>query len=158
MMRQMDKSVIGQEEGSSHPYPGAVVQWQCPARGTAGHGKTRSIKTLSRVLQAAKLGRIQFTPDLLPSDVTGNEIYQDNQGKSGCSSSRGLSSVNWCWRTRSAARPPGAVGIARGHGRRQVTVAGKSYRLPEAVHGAGHAESLIEQGHLPATGRRWTAS
>ena len=38
-------------------------------------------KTLSQVLEAG-LGRIQFTPDLLPSDVTGSEIYQDNHGKS----------------------------------------------------------------------------
>ncbi|MGE9292071.1 MAG: AAA family ATPase, partial [Puniceicoccales bacterium] len=43
--------------------------------------KTRSIKTLARVLQAG-LGRIQFTPDLLPSDVTGSEIYHEHQGKS----------------------------------------------------------------------------
>jgi MoxR-like ATPase len=45
--------------------------------GLPGTAKTRSIKTLSQVLKA-RLGRIQFTPDLLPSDVTGNEIYQDN--------------------------------------------------------------------------------
>ena len=81
MMGQMAKSVIGQEEVVRTLTLALLCNGNVLLEGLPGTAKTRSIKTLSRVL-TAKLGRIQFTPDLLPSDVTGNEIYQDNQGKS----------------------------------------------------------------------------
>ena len=81
MMRQMAKSVIGQEEVVRTLTLALLCNGNVLLEGLPGTAKTRSIKTLSQVLQA-RLGRIQFTPDLLPSDVTGNEIYQDNQGKS----------------------------------------------------------------------------
>ena len=42
--------------------------------GLPGTAKTRAVKSLARPLEA-DLGRIQFTPDLLPSDVTGTEVY-----------------------------------------------------------------------------------
>ena len=81
MMQQMEKSVIGQEEVVRTLTLALLCNGNVLLEGLPGTAKTRSIKTLSQVLKA-KLGRIQFTPDLLPSDVTGNEIYQDNQGKS----------------------------------------------------------------------------
>ena len=81
MMQQMARSVIGQEEVVRTLTLALLCNGNVLLEGLPGTAKTRSIKTLSRVL-TAKLGRIQFTPDLLPSDVTGNEIYQDNQGKS----------------------------------------------------------------------------
>jgi MoxR-like ATPase len=48
--------------------------------GLPGLAKTRTIKTLAKNLES-DFRRIQFTPDLLPADVTGSEIYQDEGGK-----------------------------------------------------------------------------
>jgi MoxR-like ATPase len=45
-----------------------------------GTAKTRSVKTLSEALKCS-FSRIQFAPDLLPSDVTGSEVYRDLDGK-----------------------------------------------------------------------------
>lgn len=42
--------------------------------------KTKAIKTLASAIKA-KYNRIQFTPDLLPSDITGSEIYVASEGK-----------------------------------------------------------------------------
>lgn len=44
-----------------------------------GTAKTRSVKALAEGLNC-EFGRVQFTPDLLPSDVTGSEVYRDNNG------------------------------------------------------------------------------
>jgi MoxR-like ATPase len=52
----------------------ALLEW------VPGLGKTRTIRTLARVL-ALDTGRVSFTPDLLPSDLTGNEIYKAKEGK-----------------------------------------------------------------------------
>ncbi len=48
--------------------------------GLPGLAKTRAIKKLSKFLDAG-LSRTQFTPDLLPSDITGSEIYYSAEGK-----------------------------------------------------------------------------
>ncbi|NRH20675.1 AAA family ATPase [Candidatus Gracilibacteria bacterium] len=48
--------------------------------GVPGLGKTRTIRTFAKVL-GLDTGRISFTPDLLPSDLTGNEIYRQQKGE-----------------------------------------------------------------------------
>ena len=48
--------------------------------GAPGLAKTKAIKTLASAIKA-KYNRIQFTPDLLPSDITGSEIYVASEGK-----------------------------------------------------------------------------
>ncbi len=52
----------------------ALLEW------VPGLGKTRTIRTFARVL-ALDTGRVSFTPDLLPSDLTGNEIYRQQKGE-----------------------------------------------------------------------------
>ena len=47
--------------------------------GAPGLAKTRAVKELARGVQA-EFHRIQFTPDLLPSDVTGTEVYRPEAG------------------------------------------------------------------------------
>lgn len=59
---------------------GLIADGNLLVEGLPGLAKTRAIKTLARHLDA-KLSRIQFTPDLLPSDVTGSEVYQSAEGK-----------------------------------------------------------------------------
>src|ERR1700712_1186069 len=48
--------------------------------GVPGLGKTLLVRTLSQVLDL-KFNRIQFTPDLMPSDIIGTNIITDNDGK-----------------------------------------------------------------------------
>jgi MoxR-like ATPase len=117
--------------------------------GLPGTAKTRSIKTLSQVLKA-KLGRIQFTPDLLPSDVTGNEIYQDNQGKSELQFQPGpifselvlADEIN-----RAPAKVQSALLEAMEE--RQVTVAGKTYKLPELFMVLATQNPIEQEGTYP---------
>ena len=132
MMRQMSQSVIGQEEVVRTLTLALLCNGNVLLEGLPGTAKTRSIKTLSQVLQA-KLGRIQFTPDLLPSDVTGNEIYQDNQGKSELQFQPGPI-FNELVLADEINRAPAKVqsALLEAMEERQITVAGKTYPLPEA--------------------------
>ena len=149
MMRQMDKSVIGQEEVVRTLTLALLCNGNVLLEGLPGTAKTRSIKTLSQVLQA-KLGRIQFTPDLLPSDVTGNEIYQDNQGKSELIFQPGpifselvlADEIN-----RAPAKVQSALLEAMEE--RQVTVAGKSYQLPELFMVLATQNPIEQEGTYP---------
>lgn len=80
LIEQTEKSVIGQRHVVEALVIGLLANGHILLEGLPGTAKTRSVKSLAALLQT-DFGRIQFTPDLLPSDVTGTEIYQDLDGK-----------------------------------------------------------------------------
>ena len=149
MMQQMARSVIGQEDVVRTLTLALLCNGNVLLEGLPGTAKTRSIKTLSRVL-TAKLGRIQFTPDLLPSDVTGNEIYQDNHGKSELTFQPGpifselvlADEIN-----RAPAKVQSALLEAMEE--RQVTVAGKTYPLPPLFMVLATQNPIEQEGTYP---------
>ncbi|KAA1191776.1 MoxR family ATPase [Pseudohalioglobus sediminis] len=149
MMQQMSRSVIGQEEVVRTLTLALLCNGNVLLEGLPGTAKTRSIKTLSRVLQAS-LGRIQFTPDLLPSDVTGNEVYQDNQGVSELIFQQGPI-FNELVLADEINRAPAKVQAAllEAMEERQVTVAGKTYTLPELFMVLATQNPIEQEGTYP---------
>lgn len=77
---QVEKSVVGQSHVVNALILGLLTGGHILLEGLPGTAKTRSVKALANALQT-QFGRIQFTPDLLPSDVTGTELYQEVEGK-----------------------------------------------------------------------------
>lgn len=80
LISQVEASVIGQSDVVRALVIGLLTQGHVLLEGLPGTAKTRSVKSLADNLQTS-FGRIQFTPDLLPSDVTGTEVYQELNGK-----------------------------------------------------------------------------
>ena len=72
---RMQESIIGQEDVITKILTGLLMDGNLLLEGLPGLAKTRAVKSLAKNLDC-KLSRIQFTPDLLPSDVTGTEVYQ----------------------------------------------------------------------------------
>ncbi|MFV0365280.1 MAG: AAA family ATPase [Mangrovibacterium sp.] len=72
---RINKSIIGQEGLVERILISLLANGNLLLEGLPGLAKTRAVKSLAKEIDA-KLTRIQFTPDLLPSDVTGSEIYQ----------------------------------------------------------------------------------
>ncbi len=75
LKKSMQASIIGQDEVVSKILIALLTDGNVLLEGMPGLAKTRAVKSLASNLDC-KLSRIQFTPDLLPSDVTGTEIYQ----------------------------------------------------------------------------------
>ena len=71
----MSTSIIGQDTPVERIILVLLADGNMLLEGLPGLAKTRAIKTLANELNCG-LSRIQFTPDLLPSDITGTEIYQ----------------------------------------------------------------------------------
>lgn len=71
----MSSSIIGQQDLIEKLILVLLADGNMLLEGLPGLAKTRAIKTLAKELDCG-LSRIQFTPDLLPSDITGTEIYQ----------------------------------------------------------------------------------
>ncbi len=149
MMQQMSQSVIGQDEVVRTLALALLCNGNVLLEGLPGTAKTRSIKTLSQVLQAG-LGRIQFTPDLLPSDVTGNEIYQDNQGKSELQFQPGPI-FNELVLADEINRAPAKVqsALLEAMEERQITVAGKTYQLPPLFMVLATQNPIEQEGTYP---------
>jgi MoxR-like ATPase len=80
LIEQTEKSVIGQSHVVQALVIGLLTNGHVLLEGLPGTAKTRSVKSLANLLNTS-FGRIQFTPDLLPSDVTGTEVYQELDGK-----------------------------------------------------------------------------
>lgn len=79
LKQQLEKAVIGQEMLINRMLIALLVDGHLLVEGAPGLAKTRAIKALSDNLEA-DYQRIQFTPDLLPADLTGTEVYRPADG------------------------------------------------------------------------------
>lgn len=75
----MNTAIIGQEAVVELLLIAFLADGHVLMEGLPGVAKTRSIKTLGKLVES-EFRRVQFTPDLLPSDVTGAEIYREQTG------------------------------------------------------------------------------
>jgi MoxR-like ATPase len=80
LKQRMGESIIGQEQVIERLQLTVLANGNLLLEGLPGLAKTRAVKSLARNLES-EFRRIQFTPDLLPSDVTGSEVYYDEGGK-----------------------------------------------------------------------------
>ena len=75
---QMGRVIVGQDEVIDQMLIALFSRGHCLLEGVPGLAKTLMISTLSRCLNLA-FARIQFTPDLMPADITGTDVLQQNQ-------------------------------------------------------------------------------
>ena len=77
IVQEMHKVIIGQDEIIEKILISLFAGGHCLLIGVPGLAKTLMIKTLSQILDLS-FKRIQFTPDLMPSDITGTEVIQED--------------------------------------------------------------------------------
>ncbi len=76
--RQLSRVIVGQDEVIEELLIALFSRGHCILEGVPGLAKTLMISTLSKSLSLA-FSRIQFTPDLMPSDITGTEVIEENR-------------------------------------------------------------------------------
>jgi MoxR-like ATPase len=76
--RQLARVIVGQDQVIEELLIALFSRGHCILEGVPGLAKTLMISTLSKCLSLA-FSRIQFTPDLMPSDITGTEIIEENK-------------------------------------------------------------------------------
>lgn len=80
LSKEFHKSIIGQEDLFLRLYLALLTKGHILVESVPGLGKTRSVNVLSKLLDLS-FNRIQFTPDLLPSDILGNLIFNPKSGE-----------------------------------------------------------------------------
>ena len=79
ILTELRKVIVGQDEVVEQTLIALFTGGHCLITGVPGLAKTLLIKTLAEILDL-DFKRIQFTPDLMPSDITGTEILDEDQG------------------------------------------------------------------------------
>jgi MoxR-like ATPase len=81
MEQELGKVIVGQHEVIEQVFAAIFTRGHCLLEGVPGLAKTLMVSTISKILDV-NFKRIQFTPDLMPSDITGtNVLEEDDQGK-----------------------------------------------------------------------------
>lgn len=125
----METQIIGQEDLVKKLMITLLADGHVLVEGAPGLAKTKAIKTLSSCI-AATYNRIQFTPDLLPSDITGSEIYVAQKGEFAFRAGPVFANLLLADEIN---RAPAKVqsALLEAMAERQVSVGGKRYPLPE---------------------------
>ena len=152
MVAELGKVIIGQDAVIEQVMLTLFAGGNSLLVGVPGLAKTLLVRTVADVLDL-EFSRIQFTPDLMPSDITGTDIIQDDPRRPGSGtwcSRRGRCSPTCCWPTRSTARRRRR---SRRCSRRCRSTASRSGGAPtrcRAVPRARDAEPDRARRHLPA--------
>jgi MoxR-like ATPase len=146
---RMSESIIGQEGMIERLILGLLANGHLLVEGLPGLAKTRAIKSLAKNLDA-KLSRIQFTPDLLPSDITGSDIYYTEGGKGEFKFQAGPIFANLILADE-VNRAPAKVQAAllEAMEERQVTVAGTTRKLPHLFLVMATQNPIEQEGTYP---------
>jgi MoxR-like ATPase len=146
---RISQSIIGQEAVVERLVLALLANGNVLMEGLPGLAKTRAIKSMAKNLES-DFSRIQFTPDLLPSDVTGTEIYYDEGGKGQFMFQKGPIFGNLILADE-VNRAPAKVQAAllEAMEERQVTVAGKTYKLPELFMVLATQNPVEQEGTYP---------
>lgn len=125
----MESRILGQEELVRKLIITMLADGHALVEGAPGLAKTKAIKTLSECVEAV-YRRIQFTPDLLPSDITGSDIYVASTGQ--FEFRKGPIFANLILADE-INRAPAKVqsALLEAMAERQVSVGGKQYKLPK---------------------------
>jgi len=146
---RMNASVLGQEHIVSRLIMGLLADGNILIEGLPGLAKTRAVRTMAEAIEG-KFSRIQFTPDLLPSDVIGTELIYEEEGKQTFHFHPGPIFGNIILAdeiNRAPAKIQSAMLEAMEE--RQVTVAGKTYKLPKLFIVMATQNPLEQEGTFP---------
>ena len=144
----ISKSIIGQDHLVNRLVMALLSDGNMLLEGLPGLAKTRAVKSLSNVIEAG-LSRIQFTPDLLPSDVTGTEIYMpDSEDKFQFQQGPIFDNLILADEIN---RAPAKVQAAllEAMEERQVTVSGKTHKLPKLFMVLATQNPVEQEGTYP---------
>ncbi len=149
LRERMQDSIIGQAAVIERLIIGLLANGNLLVEGLPGLAKTRAIKALARNLEAA-FSRIQFTPDLLPSDVTGTEVYHQSGGTGEFRFEPGPIFANVVLADE-INRAPAKVQAAllEAMEERQVTVAGTTHRMEPLFMVMATQNPVEQEGTYP---------
>lgn len=149
LKQRIAAAVIGQDAVVEQLLIALLANGHLLMEGLPGLAKTRTIKTLAKNLES-QFSRIQFTPDLLPSDITGTEIYTGEGAGGTFTFQQGPIFGNLVLADEINRAPAKAqAALLEAMEERQVTVAGKTHKLPDLFLVLATQNPIEQEGTYP---------
>ncbi len=151
LTQQIHKSVIGQDDVIELLLVALLSRGHCLLVGVPGLAKTLLVQTIARVLKLS-FSRIQFTPDLMPSDITGTEIIEEDRatGKRDFRFVRGPVFANIILADEINRTPPKTQSaLLQAMQEHQVTAAGRTYTLEPPFFVLATQNPIEQEGTYP---------
>jgi MoxR-like ATPase len=151
MADQIGKVIIGQHQVVEEMIMALFSRGHCLLVGVPGLAKTLLISTVARIMHLT-FKRIQFTPDLMPSDITGTDILQDDPetGRRKFAFLQGPLFANMILADEINRTPPKTqAALLEAMQEHHVTAGGTTYRLPEPFFVLATQNPIEQEGTYP---------
>ena len=150
MQQELQKVIIGQHDVIEQLFAAIFTRGHCLLEGVPGLAKTLMVSTLARILDVS-FNRIQFTPDLMPSDITGtNVLDEDDRGKRAFRFVQGPIFTNILLADEINRTPPKTqAALLQAMQEREVTVSGKTYDIPQPFFTIATQNPIEQEGTYP---------
>ena len=151
LFQEISKVIIGQKDIVEHLFISLLCRGHILLEGVPGLAKTLLIKTLSDAMDLS-FNRIQFTPDLMPSDITGTEIIEEEPGtgKRGFKFFKGPIFANIVLADEINRTPPKTqAALLESMQEHKVTAGGTSYTLEEPFFVLATQNPIEQEGTYP---------
>jgi len=151
IVSEIGKIIIGQNKVINELLIGLLARGHCLLIGVPGLAKTLLISTLARVLNL-KFNRIQFTPDLMPSDITGTELIEDDltTGRKAFKFVKGPVFANIVLADEINRTPPKTqAALLQAMQEHEVSAAGETYKLEEPFFVLATQNPIEQEGTYP---------
>jgi MoxR-like ATPase len=149
MQQELQKVIIGQNEVIEQLFAAIFTRGHCLLEGVPGLAKTLMVSTLARILDVG-FKRIQFTPDLMPSDITGTNVLEEDQGRREFRFVEGPIFSNILLADEINRTPPKTqAALLQAMQEREVTVGRTTYPLPDPFFTIATQNPIEQEGTYP---------
>ena len=150
MQDELQKVIIGQNEVIEQLFAAIFTRGHCLLEGVPGLAKTLMVSTLAKILDV-KFKRIQFTPDLMPTDITGtNVLDEDENGRRNFRFVEGPVFTNILLADEINRTPPKTqAALLQAMQEREVTVGQTTYELPAPFFTIATQNPIEQEGTYP---------
>jgi MoxR-like ATPase len=150
MQQELQKVIVGQHEVIEQLFAAIFTRGHCLLEGVPGLAKTLMVSTLARILDVS-FKRIQFTPDLMPSDITGtNVLEEDETGKRSFRFVEGPVFTNILLADEINRTPPKTqAALLQAMQEREATVGRQTYELPDPFFVIATQNPIEQEGTYP---------
>jgi MoxR-like ATPase len=149
MMEQLRKVIVGQSDVIEQILAAVFTRGHCLLIGVPGLAKTLLVSSISQIMELS-FKRVQFTPDLMPSDITGTMVLDESSGRREFRFVKGPFFANILLADEINRAPPKTqAALLQAMAEKEVTAGQETYKLPDPFFVIATQNPIEQEGTYP---------
>ena len=149
MMEQLRKVIVGQSDVIEQILAAVFTRGHCLLSGVPGLAKTLLVSSISQIMELS-FKRVQFTPDLMPSDITGTMVLDESSGRREFRFVKGPIFANILLADEINRTPPKTqAALLQAMAEKEVTAGQETYKLPDPFFVIATQNPIEQEGTYP---------